>query len=240
MKIGRVLMFVLSAAVALPQTVISPPGLGAVRDPSGGLHAVIGVAGNFLIADTVISNVVSAGFSGTAGIVKTATELLVLNASNQVVSRYDAPEGPALFAFDPDGRPALAYCSGTLFRFDGSRPTPATWIGEVVSIASDSVLLRRDDGLWIVRSGNEARVADVGGPALLRQNGDLLFTRDSKIVLRGANGSERSIAAGFDIESFEQIGRDWIALREAGGGRLFALRIAPDSLELYQLPEVAQ
>jgi hypothetical protein len=36
------------------------------------------------------------------------------------------------------------------------------------------------------------------------------------------------------------MGKDWIALREADGGRLFALRIRWQGLDLYQVPEVTQ
>jgi len=246
------LAFFLSSAFAMAQPAISPPGVGAILDSSGTLHAVIGLSGNFVFVDTGISKVLSAAFSGPAGLLKTDTEILVLDAANQVVTRYGAPGGDrALFAFDALGQAALAYYSGTLLCFDGSQPMAVSWTGDVVSIAtagpdSATVILRRNDGLWNVQfwpaTGDvqsESLIAGVDGPVLLRPNGDLLFTRDSNIVLRDASGVERTVAAGFQIDSFEQLGKDWIAVRETGLGRLFALRITPASLDVYQLPEVS-
>jgi len=244
--------FLLGAAAALAQPAITPPALGTVRDSSGNLHAVIGVPGNFVLADTGISNVVSAAFSGSAGLVKTDSELLVLNAAGLIANRYAAPPGRTLFAFDPSGAPALVYYSGTLFRFDNNELKPVNWSGEAVSIAlaspqSAAAIVRRGHQLGNVRitlaTGDiesETAVGRVSGPLLLLPNGGLLFTRDNNIVVRDSSGVERLVLASFEVGFFEPMGRDWIAAREARGGRLFAIRIAPQSLDLYQVPEVSQ
>lgn len=249
----RLLAFVLFASAAIAQPAIAPPLAGTVRDSSGNLHTVIGVAGNFVVIDSGISNVLSAAFSGSAGLVKTGSELLVLDATGQIAARYDAPgSGRALFAFDASGAPALAYYSGALFRFDNNELKPIDWTGEAVSIAlagpqSASAIVRRNGQLWNVRltlsTGdiqNETAIGDVVGPLLLLPDGRLLFTRDSSIVVRESSGVERLVPAGFEIDFFEQMGRDWIAVRESAGGRLFALRITPQDLSLYQIPEVTQ
>jgi hypothetical protein len=245
------------AAAVLAQPAIAPPSVGMVRDSGGSAHVVNGIAGNFVIADTGISNAVSAAFSGSAGLIKTDTELLVLDASYQVAARYDAPGGaalfaPALFAFDASGAPALAYYSGTLFRFNGGNLEPVNWRGDAVAIAlagpqSASVLVRRDDRLWNVRvslpSGdleNEALLAGVSGPAALLPDGAVVYIDQNDIVVRDGTGAERRVAAGIQVGYFEQMGKDWIALREADGGRLFALRIRWQGLDLYQVPEVTQ
>ena len=248
---NRLFAFFLSSAFAMAQPAISPPGIGALLDSSGSLHAVIGLSGNFVFLDTGISNIRSAAFSGSAGLLKTGTEILVVDASNQVASRYSALGDRALFAFDMHGQPAFAYYAGTLLRFDGTEPISVTWTGDVVSIAtagpdSATAILRRDDGLWSVQfwpaTGDvqsESPIAGISGPVLLLPNGGLLFTRDSNVVLRDANGVERTAAAGFEIDAFEQLGKDWIAIRETGLGRIFALRITPATLDVYQLPEVS-
>ena len=94
---SHLILFLLSAAPALAQPAITPPAVGTVRDSSGGLHGVIGVAANFVVLDvTAISNAVSAAFSATAGLVKTDSELLLLDAAGQIANRYDAPAGQAL------------------------------------------------------------------------------------------------------------------------------------------------
>ena len=243
----------MSGAALLAQRTIAPPAVGMVRDSSGAMHAVVGVAGNFVLLDASgIANAVSASFSGSAGLVKTDSEVLVLDATGQIANRYDATAGPALFAFDSNGAPALAYYSGTLFRFDNNALTPVNWTGDALSIA----LASPQSALAIVRDAHRLRsmritlptgdiesetaLSDVNGPVLLLANGGLLFTRDNDLVVRDASGAERLIPAGFKVDSFEIIGKEWIAVREAGGGRSFALRITDQSLDLSQLPEVSQ
>jgi hypothetical protein len=240
------------AATALAQPAISPPSVGMVRDSNGSVQAVNGIAGNFLRADTGISNAVSAAFSGTSGLIKTDTELLVLDASYQVTARYDAPGGQALFAFDGSGAPALVYYSGTLVRFRGGNLEPVNWSGDAVAIAlagrrSAAVLVRRDDRLWNVRlslSGgeieNEGLLAGVSGPAALLSDGAVVYIDGNDVVVRDSAGAERRVAAGIQVDYFEQLGKDWTAIREASGGRLFALRVRPEGLDLSQVPEVEQ
>jgi hypothetical protein len=245
--------FLLGAAAALAQPAITPPAMGIVRDSSGSLHTMLGVPGNFVALDDIgISNAVSAAFSGSAGLVKTDSELLVLDAAGQIANRYDAPPDRALLAFDRRGAPALVYYSGTLLRFDNNELKPVNWTGDAISIGmvgpqSAVVVLRRGDQLWSVRitlaTGDvesETAIVDAASPLFLLPDAGLLFTRDNNIVVRDSNGVERLAPAGFEVDFFEAMGRDWIAVRETAGGRLFALRIAPQSLDLYQLPEVTQ
>jgi hypothetical protein len=250
---NRLIAFLpICAAAVLAQPAISPPSVGMVRDSGGSVQAVNGIAGNFLLADTGISNAVSAAFSGSAGLIKTDTELLVLDAPYQIVARFDAPAGPALFAFDGAGAPALAYYSGTLFRFHGGNLEPVNWSGDAVAIAlagrrSAAIVVRRGDQLWKVRLSlaggeieNEGLLAGVSGPAALLSDGAVVFIDANDVVVRDGTGAERRVAAGIAVDYFEQLGKGWLAIREAGGGRLFALRVRPDGLDLYQVPEVEQ
>jgi hypothetical protein len=245
--------FLLSSVTVLAQPTITPPSVGIVRDFSGGLHAMVGVPGNFVaLDDGAIPGVISAAFSGSAGLVKTEQELLVLDSARHIVNRYDAPAGRALFAFDSNGAPALAYYAGALFRFDNAGLKSVNWRGPAVAIAlvspeSAMAIVQRHGRLRNVRitlaTGdieNETATGHVSGPLLLLPDGDLLFTRENDIVLRDSSGVERLVPAAFEVAFFEPMGRDWIAVREAAGGRLFGLRIAPQSLDLYQLPEVFQ
>lgn len=243
-------IYLFCCAAALAQPAIEPPSMGAVRDGSGRLQTVMGVPGNFMLAGAGISGVISAAFSGSAGLVKTDTELVVVNARCEVVERSEAPAGPALFAFDSTGAPALVYYSGIL-RGLGPEPASIALDGDVVSIASTgphsaAAIVRRADQLWTARVAldsatveNETLISGVSGPVFLLPGGDLLFTRDSDLVMRDQAGAERTLAAGFEVEMFESMGKDWVAVRERGGQRLYALRITPQDLELYQLPEVA-
>jgi hypothetical protein len=250
MKNGLIALL-LTCAAALAQTAISLPSVGMVRDSGGSVQAVNGIAGSFLLADTGLSKAISAAFSGSAGLIKTDTEVLVLDASYQVTTRYDAISGPALFAFDASGAPAFAYYSETLFRFHGGNLEPVNWSGDAVAIAlagrrSATVLVQRDARLWNVRlslaSGEieyEGLLAGVSGPAALLSDA-IVYTDGNDVVVRDDAGAERRVAAGIQVDYFEQLGKDWLAIREAGGGRLFALRVRPEGLDLYQVPEVEQ
>src|SRR5205085_7499671 len=140
-------------------------------------------------------NGVSAAFSESAGLVKTESELLVLDAAGQITGRYDAPGERALFAFGPDHAPALVYYAGTLFRFDNNELKPVNWTGDAVAIALASpqsavAIVRGDGQLRNMRinlaSGDiesETALRDAAGPMLLLASG-LLFTRENNIVLR--------------------------------------------------------
>ena len=241
------LLFCCAAAIAQPA--ISPPDVGTIREPSGSLYTVTGIPGNFIVADAGISGVISAAFSGSAGLLKTDTELVIMNAKNEVIERRTAPAGPALFAFDSTGAPALAYYSGAL-RGLGPKPTGVELDGDVLSIAAAgpdaaTAIVRRGEYLWSARialdSANveETLLAGVNLPVFLLAGGGVLFTRDSDLVLRDEAGAERTMNAPFAVQSFEFMGKDWIALRESGGTRLFALHVTSRTLELYQIPEVA-
>jgi hypothetical protein len=240
------------AATALAQPAIAPPSVGMVRDSGGSVQAVNGIAGNFLLADTGISSVTSAAFSGSVGLIKTDAEVLILDASYQVTARYGAPGGPALFAFDGTGAPALAYYAGTLYRLHGGGLEAVNWSGDAVAIAvagrhSAVVVVRRDDQLWKLRLSlaggeieNEGLLVGVSAPAALLSDGAVVYSDGNDVVVRDGAGTERRVAAGIQVDYFEQLGKDWLAIREAGGGRLFALRVRPEGLDLFQVPEVEQ
>ncbi len=245
-----ILIWLLAGGAACAQPAISPPVVGGFGDSSGCLHRVVGIPGNFVLGDAGVSNVLSADFSSLAGLVKTDTEILIFDASFGIASRLQAASGPALFAFDQSGAPALVFFSGKLFQFAGSNLVAVDWRGDAVAIASSgpqsaSVILRLDRRL--VRQEislptgdveSETSLAGIDGPLLLFSGGNLVFTRDGAIVVRDSNGVERSVSTGIGVASFETMGGEWVAVHEAFSSRVFALRIGPQNLEWYQLPEV--
>ncbi len=179
----------LSAAFA--QTFVEPPSIGTIRDPAGDIRPVIGTPGSFIMGDAVIHGAVSAAFSASSGLVKTDSEVLLLDARLTVYDRYPAPPGPAVFAFTQAGAPAVATFSST---------------GETLQFTSDPP----------ANSGPSVDGQDIVAP------------------------DSRRIHVDFAIDAFEQMSRNWIAVRESGGTRIFALRLDQKDLRLYQLPEAAQ
>jgi hypothetical protein len=245
-----ILLWIMAGVAACAQQAIAPPVVGAFRDSTGSLKRVIGVPGNFVLAGAGISNVLSAAFSSTAGLVKTDAEVLVLNLSAQIVNRFQVPAGPALFAFDQSGAPALAFFSGKLFQFVGANLIPVGWRGQAIAIASTgsqsaTVIARDHRGLLSLQISlptgditSQTPLSDIAAPALLFPTGNLLFTRDGAIAIRDPSGVERKISTAIRVASFESMGGEWVTVHEAFSSRVFGLRIGPQNLDLYQMPEV--
>ena len=86
-----------------------------------------------------------------------------------------------------------------------------------------------ETGVTLRVTGNALEAVDDPGEDTWRP---LLTVGDREIL--AADG--RRVAIDFDVDSFERMGRDWIAVRERGG-RLFALRLNQAELQLFQMPE---
>jgi hypothetical protein len=232
-----------------------------MRDATDSLRPVYGIAGNFLLGDAVALGVISAAHSGSSGWLKTSSTIAVFDKTGSIVASADAPDGPALFAFARTGEPALAYVmvanallvwnAGALnaVSFDAT----ALGASAVLSIASPdsdhaAMIVQRDDGLWDVRvqlaTGEiDAQTALLGiaPPVLMLATGDLVFSDVNGIVLRETDGSERHISAHLPASfAFQQMGEGWIQVQDLAGGRQFAVRIAQNREQSYQLPEVDQ
>src|SRR5579872_4141937 len=136
--------FLLVVLNASAQPTLAPPHVGYMQDMAGAIRPVDGLAGNFLIGETVASGVISSAFSGSFGWIKTDSALAVTDGSGRVLGASEAPSGPALFAFSRSGKPALAYLPGSaaLLRWDGATLSPlnVNWgaiaANDVLSIAA--------------------------------------------------------------------------------------------------------
>ena len=246
----------MAVALACAQPALAPPQTGFMLDGGGALRPVFGIAGNFVIGDAVATEIRFAAYSGTFGIVKTGSAVVVLDRQGQLVASVDAPPGPALFAFSRGGDPALVYVSdaNVLLRWrDGTFEAIPFASDPVVSIAAlDSararLIVQRDDGLWdvevLVATGeilSQAAIPDVAPPVLLLATGDLVYGGASGIVIRKPGGAERHIDAPLPASfAFQQMGDGWVQFRDLSAGREFALRVAENREQFYQLPEADQ
>ena len=249
----------MSAGMAWAQTSLTPPQVGFMRDATASLRPVYGIAGNFLVGDPVAAGVISAAYSGSYGLVKTSLTVSVTDKTGSIVASSAAADGPALFAFARTGEPALAYLANQLLiwnagaftsvRFDATTLAANT----VLSIAAPdsghaAFIVQRDDGLWDVRvqlaTGEidaQTALLGVAGPVLMYSTGELFYSDANGIVLRKADGSERRISARLPASfAFQQMGEEWIQLEDLAGGQQFAIRIAQNREQSYQLPEVDQ
>jgi hypothetical protein len=170
------LLTTIFAAAAIAQ--LSSPRAGFVRDRSGALRPVLGIAGNFVTGDPIAEGVISAGFGKTVGYAKKESELLVLR-SGEIVERMEAPRGEAIFYPDRRGEIAEIYFPETreLWRAQKSGfekmlnvafpHSTVTFDGDEISLASGERLRIREQiqtvewlsDAWLVVRGASALYA---------------------------------------------------------------------------------
>jgi hypothetical protein len=226
------------------QTAFSPPLIGVFTDTRQQMRRVYGIAGNFIVGGAERRNILAAAFSGRSGMIKTANEVLVLDERGQVVWSMAAPAGPALFAFNSDGSPALTYFPATRQLRTAELPVPLDpFEGEILAlgIASGEAKLafRRDGELWMahldVDSGHLAAVeklaSQASGPVLLLPDPVVAEGKELRI------GLDRRLRFPAAIQTMQQIGDGWIAISLADG-TFRIVRLAEDGAQIYSLPAV--
>jgi len=244
----------LAGTLAWAQSGLTPPQIGYVRDRASNVRPLLGISGNFWLGDAVASHVLSAASSGKASILKTTGMLHVLDALGHPIGRGWIGYGPAVFAFTPSGGPALAWLpeSGHLLlwnglRFEPARVNPADLHGTVVSLAAPgpdraSFVINRDGQLWRVdisiRDGAILFAAALPGataPALLFDDGSLLYTGSSALILRDSQGTERTVPFTGTPVQMAPMGRDWVLIETSRPATQFGLRLSTGAV--FQLPE---
>jgi hypothetical protein len=247
----------LAGTLAAAQSGLTPPQIGFLRDSAGNVRPLLGISGNFWLGDAVAAHVVSAASSGKASMLKTGDSLRVLNALGHPLGRAWVAPGSALFAFAPSGTPALVWLpdSGHLLRWNGlrfepTRANPVELNGAVVSVAAPdssraAFLVQRDGQLWRIDLSLfdgailfAAALPGATAPALLLDDGSLLYTGKSSLILRDPQGTERAIAFHGTAVRFTPMGRDWILIETSLPSTQFGLRLSTGAV--FELPEPAQ
>jgi hypothetical protein len=247
----------LLAAVASAQTGLTPPRAGFMQDAANSFRPVYGISGNFLPGDAVAGGVISAAYSGSYGLFKTSTAIVVTDRTGAIVASTSETDGPALFAFTRTGEPALAYlaAANTLLAWDGAAFNPVSFdpttlaASAVLSISAPhpghaAMIIQRSDGLWEVRvelaTGDidaQTALSGVVPPVLMLATGDLVYSDVNGIVVRRSAGTEVHITAQLQGSfALQQMGEGWIQLRDLGSLQQFAIRITQDREQYYQLP----
>ena len=250
----KILSLLLLAPLAWCASGVESPPLGFARSGAGGIVRVSGIAGAFIAAPTGQGEVVSAAFNGTRGLVKLATSVRALDAAGELAAEWDAPEGPALFGFDPAGSAAIVWytSSGTFSVLRAAEwsavPIDAASLGGdilAVSLADSrrALILVAREHLVLVRvrlsdgaTERETMVGDGSGPATLWPGGAVLYRSEGGFVYRDPRGSEQTVE--LPAGELTQMGSGWVQVRTAAAGQ-FAIRIG-GVLRVYELPEVSQ
>lgn len=254
----RASALILCAAIsAWAQSGVSEPRIGMIRDTAGLLRPVSGIAGNFVVRDSLTSAVSAFAFSGQIGIAKLDASTVVMDASGKVISATDSPSGPAVFGFSPDGTAAIAYYAldGSFARWltDAWTPLvldPQIFGGALLSINTpdaDHIAAVVQHARW--RTLLRVRISDNAvessellpgtGDVLLCANGSLISAEKTGIIIRDPNAIENRLAVTERVNSLAQMGTEWVQVGTAGG-RFFALRIRAGSTQIFALPGVAQ
>ncbi|MDX2152204.1 MAG: hypothetical protein SFV54_15810 [Bryobacteraceae bacterium] len=229
------LLTLLVSAVSAQQA----PRIGVVRDDSGRLQRVVGLAGSFVVQNDDL-HVLAAASSGREAILKTAEELIITDGDGRRLTALSAPPGPANFAFAKDGSAALVWFASTreLCRLPSGRPLPWQPSGEVVAIGwPNRAIVRREDRLWLLDGAIEVPLQGLEAPAALLADGRIVASRGASVVVIGLDGGEREIFLEANPSRLEVMGEQWIAI--AAGDHSYALRLSSEPT-VYLLPRSAQ
>jgi hypothetical protein len=250
-----------AAVTLVAQPAIQPPQLGFAAISGGSVRSVYGLAGNFILGPSVAGSVLSQAFSGSLGLLKTASTLAAFDAQGHMLATSDTASGPALFAFAPDGVTALVYVASdnmliewTGFKFATVPFRPETSPDDIVlAIAlpnafEASLIVQRNEGIWQVqlpftrsRVNSQKALPGITAPLLALASGDLVYADANGIVLRKPDNSELHIAGKLPAQfSLTQMDADWVQVSDLAGPRRYAIRLTPGREGFYQLPEAGQ
>lgn len=229
---------VVLAAAAAAQ--VSTPRIGIAADRAGVIRPVSGVAGNLIAGDAIARGVISAAASDTTVMMKTASELVVNGVRRRVAG------GPALFAFERDGSPALVWLSDAHALLAPCRrgfcsiPLPVL-SGEVVAVgAGPRIAVVRNGVLEVldISDGAIARVTRLPGASapLLLADGSMVYGAPGALVFRDRSGHEKRTAFAHAASSMTQMSSSWAMVEATQEGRRFAVRLSDGAA--FQIPEV--
>ncbi len=159
----RLAAFALCLSAALAQSAVEAPRAGCLRGADGTLRPVCGIAGALLAGAPAAWGVVSAACSDSLALVKTDRSIEVRDSGLELLARWDAPSGAALFALPRTGQAGFAYfpASGQLVQVDAQSP-PRPVLGSQ-SLGGNVLAIASPDPLHLI-----AVVADTPEPRLVR------------------------------------------------------------------------
>jgi hypothetical protein len=245
---------VLLFLTALGRAQLTAPRIGFVSDRDGALRPVMGVSGTFLLGDPVVQSVLSAGYSGTFGFVKTESSLTIL--SDAINVNLPCPPGSALFSFLGSTGFVDYLSTGTIAYWDGTSLTSLAldfFPGEVIGLAQQDAshltlaVRQRDKRVYSLvfdaATGSlqsSTQLSGVFDNVALITGQDFLYAGRQGLILHRANGTEIALESSFTGDvSFERMGADWWSVKKAGG-QAFVVHTQAGRESFYQLPENAR
>jgi hypothetical protein len=209
----RLAVFGLCLSAAFAQPAVEAPRAGCLVGEDGSLRPVRGIAGAFLADVPAVSNVVSAACSDSLALVKTADALEVRDGSLQLLARWDAPPGTALFALPASGQTGFVYyaATGELLQVDAQSLPRAVLDsqslgGRVLAIASPDLLhliavVEDTPGPRLVRISvtdglieSQTPLENVAAPLALLSDGTVVFATGAGLVIRPPGSAVQRMA----------------------------------------------
>ena len=250
-----------SAALAAGQS-ISTPLVAVFRDDSQHLQRALGIPETLTVPALDASQpevVWNSSFNGKSGMVKTATQIWILDETGAVVNSFDAPEGDALFAFSGNGSPGLVFfaSTGDVWRVtaDGLQGSPMPTGGlfdDVLAIDESSardvrLVARSGEDFFISRmnfdTGEIITSATLPAVTAAIAIGPSLLLADARgLLLRSAAGRLTRLTTGVDlsrgVHALNRVSADRV--RIALQDESYLLRLSPSGdPELTRLPAAA-
>ncbi len=248
-----------SAALAAGQS-ISAPLVAVFRDDSQHLQRALGVPEALTVRAASQPDVVwNSSFNGKSGIVKTATQIRILDETGAVANSFDAPEGDALFAFSGNGSPALVFfaSTGDVWRVtaDGLQDSPMPTVGLFDDVLAIDEASARDVGL-VARSGEDFFIARMNfntGEIITRATlpaitvaiaigPSFLLADERGLLLRSAAGQLTRLSTGVDlsrgVHALNRVSADRV--RIALQDESYLMRLSSSGIpEMTRLPAAA-
>jgi hypothetical protein len=252
------LFFSLCLAAAPAASNWTAPLVGIARDAKNQLHAVYGVAGNFVLRGALSGQAVNWAFAGSGGLVESDGELRVLDARANVIARRALPAtevvlSPSYAFFPKTGElwPASARAGGTVV----IEPTAIS--GRVIALGPADqrgivVAACRTNQLWLltfdIKDGaltHESAPGGAIGEKTCAGESDLLVLRDRlllaaahEIVIQTATGHEQRLPIPPNHGAkIHRAGEDTVQI-EISGSPSRMVHITAEGERLYELPAV--
>jgi hypothetical protein len=242
------------AAPALAQSGLDAPRIGYLRDATGAVRPLLGVRGNFLLSDPILSEARSSAFGSSGGIIKTSESILFLDSNDQLLSRIESPPGEALFALARDGRPMAAYfpLTSELHRLEGQslvnmacsflRPDEPVRALSAPAHGELSLAVARGEAIWLVTIAaadceilSETLLPGVTGSLALLPDSAIVYAGGQETVLRRSSMSETRFPLPAAAIAVELAGPGWVHVR-CEDGSSWGLYVETEPPELFRLP----
>jgi hypothetical protein len=250
-RIVRIVLPALAAGVLQAQ--IQAPKIGTIRCSDGSVHAVYGLAANFIVANQSIASADAVSFSDKAGLIAKNGKIQLFGSGGVRLGEYRSHETSLILNIDDDATSALAWLPSAhaILRWDGTQfrvfPMPAIE-GRVTFIAAGAgdraqLLILNNDGstshaVVTLSTGdlvNSDIVPGVNG-SVFAQQGSLIFREGQHLAVETRDGVQHALPVPGNVV-IERMSSEWLHLSSAGKGHQWALHLASQQPELFVLPD---